>query len=305
MMSKTSNDSKQFFLVQKSLALRAKYRISELTRVAPIHIGFHPANRNGEPPSADRCVALLNDLLGQGFDPSEANCNGVLVQEKPGSTSIHDFNVQACDGNERMIAFVGGISMTYGSLSHSHLNQVFKNILGKLPLGAAKITAPGTGRVCPQMLAEHDAPFAAACKDGLLWDILSYKILDEDPEGLNIIQAACNCKNAIAMIPHEMEAIACLSRLCNASSAVAENLVFQTVKDKIAETLPVMTQDPDFIHMFRFVVDLGGDGAQFIPDLRDFTAKFLNPQARHQICKCVINLRVAFLICLSNKEGVV
>ena len=164
-------------------------------------------------------------------------------------------------------------------MSHSHLNQVFKNILAKLPLGIERITAASTGKVDINLLAEIDQAFAKYCKDGMLWDILSYKIMDEEPEGLNIIQAACNCKNAIAMIPHEMEAVASLSRLCKQSSGVAEKLCFQTAKDKIALTLPGMAEEPDFLHMFRFVVDLGGDAMPFIPDLRDFTARFLNPQA--------------------------
>lgn len=279
-MSKPTPQSKNLALVQQALALRAKYRINEVpTRVAPIHVGFHPANRNGEPPSAERCVALLGDILGQGFDPSEADCNGVLVQEKPGRTTIQEFNARACDGNEKLAAMVDGISVTYGSLSHSHLNQLFKNVLAKLPLGVDRITVVGTGKVDVNLLEEHDPLFAKYCKEGLLWDILSYKILDEEPEGLNIIQAACNCKNTMAMIPHEMEAIASLSRLCKPSSAVAEKLSFQMAKEKIALTLPAMTDEPEFLHMFRFVVDLGGDSAHFIPDLRDFTARFVNPQA--------------------------
>ena len=278
-MSVQTGQIKGMALVQQALCLRAKYRVNEsLTRVSPIHIGFRPANRNGEPPSAERCVALLSDILGQGFDPSEADCNGVLVQEKPGCTVVQDFNARACDGNEKLAAMVDGIVVAYGSLSHSHLNQLFKNILAKLPLGVVSITNSTTGKVDIKLLEERDQMFAKYCKDGLVWDILSHKIIDEEPEGLNIIQAACNCKNAIAMIPHEMEAIASLSRLCKASTAVAENVCFKMAKAKVALTLPTMADEPEFLHMFRFVVDLGGDAAPFVPDLRDFTARFVNPQ---------------------------
>lgn len=270
--------SKTLALVQQSIALRAKYKVSDvLTRVSPIHIGFHPANRNGEPPSAERCVTLLNDILVSGFDPSEADCNGVLVQELPGQTSIHAFNQQSCEGQDQLAHSVEGQMIAYGSLSHSHLNQVFKNILAKLPLGIEKITLNGKCEI--GLLADHDPVFAKYCREGLLWDVLSHAIMTEEPEGLNIIQAACNSRNALVMIPHEMEAIASVSRLCKSSAAVAATLCFQTVKDAISLTLPMTVADPDFIHLFRFVVDLGGDSGPFIADLRDFTARFLNPQA--------------------------
>ena len=267
-------DNKQVSLIQRSFALRAKYRVNERNvRVAPNHIGFHPANRNGQPPSADRCVALLSDILGQGFDGDEADCNGALAQEAPGKTIIHDFN-----GNERLAPSVEGFTMSYGSLSHSHLNQVFKNILARVPVAGLKISN-SSGRLDVGILDEVDKVFAKYCNEGLLWDVLSYKIQDEEPDGLNVIQAACNSKNSIALMQHEMEAVASLSRLCKASSAVAGTVSFQTAKEQLAFTLPGMTDDPDFIHLFRFVVDLGGDSSCFVPDLMEFTGKFLNPQA--------------------------
>ena len=265
-------------LIQQAILLRAKCRVS-FARVGPIHIGFHPANRNGEPPSAERCLSLLKDILGQGFDPNEADCNAVLVQEAPGSVSINHFNAKACDGNDQLAPSVGGIAVTYGSLSHSHLNQVFKNIMAGLRLDVPKITSPSTGRLDIALLELIDPAFARYCRDGLMWDILSHKIIDEVPDGLNIIQAACNCKHAVAMLPHEMEAIAGLSRMCIKSSAVADNLSFQVAKDKLALTLPGMADDPDFMSLFRFVVDLGGGSAPFIPDLREFTGRLVNPQA--------------------------
>ena len=247
--------------------------------MSPAHIGFHPSNRNGQPPSGERCVALLLEILTSGFDPAEADCNGVLVQETPGNTLIGDYNTKACEGNDQLASSVEGMAMNYGSLSHSHLNQVFKNILARLSIAGAKITNQ-LGHLDLKLLEEVDQVFAKYCADGLLWDILSYKIQTEEPEALNIIQAACNSKNAIALIPHEIEAISNLSRICKASLAVAGQLTFESAKKQIGLTLPGMSEDPDFINIFRFVIDLGGDASQFLPDLKEFTGKFLNPQAK-------------------------
>jgi len=240
----------QLSLIQQALIFRGKYRINDRSiRVSPAHIGFHPSNRNGQPPSGERCVALLSEILTSGFDPAEADCNGVLVQEMPGNTLIGDYNTKACEGNDLLASSVEGLAMNYGSLSHSHLNQVFKNILARLSIAGTKITNQ-LGHLDLKLLEEVDQVFAKYCADGLLWDILSHKIQTEEPEALNITQAACNSKNAIALIPHEMEAISNLSRLCKASAAVAAQLRFESAKKQIGLTLPGMSEDPDFINIF-------------------------------------------------------
>jgi len=274
--------SEAVLLVRKALALRAKFRVStDKVRVAPGHIGFHPANRNGEPPSAERCIALLENFLGGGFDPGEADCNGVLTQSRPMDASIHDFNMKSCEGNPNLTPSVDGMVMSHGTLSHSHLNQVFKNILGRISVKTERIT-DSQGRLSVAMLESHDPVFAKYCREGVLWEVLSHKLQEEEPDGPNIIQAAGNSTHAAAMMPHETEAIAALSRLCGPSTAVTVCMSFESAKQKMQLTLPLIVDDPDFVNMFRFVVDLGGDGAPFVPDLREFTFRFVSPQARYE-----------------------
>ena len=120
-------------LVRVAAAYRLKYRISDARmRIAPQHVGFHPKNRGGEPPCGERCEGLFGDIFKSGFDPEEADCGGVLVQERPGQQAVHVFNVKACEGSAKLSAPVGGMSLTYGSLAHGHLSQVFKNVLAKI-----------------------------------------------------------------------------------------------------------------------------------------------------------------------------
>jgi hypothetical protein len=45
---------------------------------------------------------LLKDIVESGFCKEEADSGGVLVQAKPGSIEIHDFNVIACKGSPTM-----------------------------------------------------------------------------------------------------------------------------------------------------------------------------------------------------------
>jgi hypothetical protein len=90
-------------------------------------IGFHPSNRDGQGPSADRCAGLLTDILKIGFDVVEADTNGVLVEQKPGTRSIAAFNERVCEGEPCLASVMMGV-IAFGSLSHSHLNQILKNI---------------------------------------------------------------------------------------------------------------------------------------------------------------------------------
>ena len=86
-------------------------------------------------------------------------------------------------------------------------------------------------------------------------------------------QAAMNAKGALFMLQHEMQAFA---RLCSLASAIAEQqLASASVADSVVEaarrqlrqTLPQYADDEGFLHMYRFVVDLGAGSESFCQDL--------------------------------------
>ena len=60
-----------------------------------MHIGARPDHRDGHAPSGSRCVELTVKILSVGFDAVEVGSNGVLVEQKPGSTDIRDANSRA------------------------------------------------------------------------------------------------------------------------------------------------------------------------------------------------------------------
>ena len=127
-------DGKQ--LCRQAAALRTKYRIGDgPQRVHPGQVGFHPDNRGGEPPNGERCVSLTKDILRFGFDSAEADFNGVMVQERPGSTKFKEYNDKACAGNPLLASTVVGLTVGYGSLGHGHLNQILKKCDGRLVHG--------------------------------------------------------------------------------------------------------------------------------------------------------------------------
>ena len=258
-------DKDQQKLCRQAAAFRAKYQVGEPQRVPPGQIGFHPANRGGEPPNADRCKTLFREIFEKGFDPEEADFNGLLVQDEAGSSRIHECNLRSRAGNADLAPTVAGLALSFGSLAHSHLNQIFKNILVGIDMGA-------------QELEKRDSLFAHYCKTGVLWTILSPKMEDEEPDAPNILQAAANVKHGMAMQAHLLEGLRILTAWVTAEAAANRAVTFAGAKEKLSLTLGHITDGPDFLHIFRFVVDIGANKSPYLPDLADFTSKFVDPQ---------------------------
>ena len=299
----------QLSLVQRALAYRAKHRISDTpVRVAPQHIGFHPRNRSGQGVSAERCTALLKRILKDGFSPSLADCDGVLVQEKPGKTQIHDYNMRICADEPSLAALVMGQTLTHGSVAHSHLNQLFKNALSAVAVGIPEIEDP-QGGISMTLLARVDPNFASYCSTGLLWEILAPSVND-DGDALDVIQAAANAQNNAGMTAHEVEAILRISELCVRSATKQHQISYDGVQAAVAATLPEMAGHPDFVELFKFVINLGGGNAQFCSDLSKFVSKVVDPQAMGWerrvvgkaagICICVRTNYVALFLVRGN-----
>ena len=103
--------------------------------------------------------------------------------------------------------------MQFGSLSHSHLNQVLKNISGGVKYNAPSIVGPD-GTIALNLLAARDHAFAEHVQNGLMWDVLAWEMEDEEPDACTVVQAALNSKNDTYLVMHEMQALSHLSRLC-------------------------------------------------------------------------------------------
>ncbi len=262
---------------KNAAALKAKHFVGTM-RVPPGLIGFHPSNRGGQAPNGERCMSLLKTIIRDGYDAEEGDYAGILVQEKPLGNAVQLFNNTSLEGDPLLTPSLEGAAAVYGSLSHSHLNQCFKNVLGRLVLGVPEISDK-EGRACMIACKEHDPAFAQACENGLRWTILSHDLNDED-RGCEIIQAWANSKNAVSVAHTEMELVSALSKWCSKSSAIAEKMTYENAKEAMMMEYPDMAQDEEFIQLFKLVIDLGADGAPFLAGLKAFTSKFVNPELR-------------------------
>ena len=281
-------------VIRRAAALRAKYKkYPTLTRIPVMQIGCHPDNRDGQGPSGARCVELTSQILGLGFDAVEADANGVLVEQKPGSTHIADRNKLFADGDELLAPILDG-QISYGTLSHSTLNQLMRNIFSKCPIvatssvvtenrgqdGPLSRIVDSTGRLSVVLLQQVDSAFADAVQTGLLWEILSHAIEEEEPDGCAVIQSALNAKNGLFLVAHEMQALSRLMTLTSGSAKVGARLSWESVMSRVSETMPEFTTDKNFIDLYAFVVDLGGEQSVFLQDLKAFHQRFVNPKLR-------------------------
>jgi hypothetical protein len=222
-------------------------------------------------------MELLRRILTNGYDVEDADAGGVAVAVKPGCRQIEAFNMEACDGDPLHIPVVAGC-VAFGSLSHSHLQQILKNVKGRGKVEGCPAVADSDGCFSIDKLKQADQQFANAVESGLLWEVLSWSIEDEEPFGCSIIQAASNAKNGLMMVRHEMQA---LSAVCRAAALVnAGQLSAAGVRSQLALTLPELASDESFMDLFRFCIDLGGDGADFLRDLRQFHEKIVDPALR-------------------------
>ena len=117
------------------------------------------------------------------------------------------------EGDPLFAPAVAGGGLQFGSLSHSHLNQVLKNISGGVKYNAPSIVGPD-GTIALNLLATRDHAFAEHVQNGLLWDVLAWEMEDEEPDACTVVQAAMNSKNNTYLVMHEMQALSHLSRLC-------------------------------------------------------------------------------------------
>ncbi|MCP4240221.1 MAG: hypothetical protein GY772_06630, partial [bacterium] len=255
--------------VHRAMQLREKYRLPGGKKILPPDlVGFDAENRDGIPLNGLRCDAPLGEIATMGWHHDEANFENICVEERPGSDALLKYNNAICASQE-YLADVTSNSMHWGTISHSHLHQCLKNILG-----GAKAREPSGlcrgGHLSLEIVAGEQPALAQDCRCGLEWEVLSWRVRD-DPGAVRLIQSACNRKGSAQLRETDMQAVARLSWICTSMKQPGSNGVsFAAAKDALAKTMPHLAGSGDFLGMLRFVVTLGAEGAPFIRDLKTF-----------------------------------
>ena len=202
---------------KKVAAMRTKYRVRPFSgapkrRLEPPQCMAHWVNRTGFSPNPGRCESLLMDLVLK-WDPEEADHDCICVEVKPGCTRGLLHNQDKCSGEPRLTPPDPSVAK-YLTISHTHLNQTLKNVEGRalVTLGPLLSTvADHEGRLDPKLVAGKTPALAEAVHAGLLWEVLSYKLDIEEPQGVTMIQRCINNKSDAQAVEHELQVLASLT----------------------------------------------------------------------------------------------
>ena len=193
-------------LVRKAMAFRVKYRLDIKKRVIALsRLGVHPQNRGGMYPQPDIVRNLGLTIIRKGFNQSEANHEGVSVEEMPycerakhsrsdGSPyePYADYNIRQCDHPILETCFSVINDIMYGALSHSHLLLVLLSLANGADwkvgdeLNLSKLLDPD-GSFSNAAVAAYDDDLDRVLRDGLLMEVLSWKMLVEEPTAASLI----------------------------------------------------------------------------------------------------------------------
>ena len=280
--------------IKQSICFRAKYKVDSSKVLSPLLVVPHPKNRGGDQVRSLRTMQLVGSVTVEGYDPIEANCNAVAVQDKPAVAggSGHYFQDEFekkvkldPDMAERGLGMVA----TVGSLSHSHWNCGMRNILcskkgcecpeGKTQCGCgSQPILDHNGNYSLEKLRVYDNEWAQGCLCGVDWEVLSWKMDVEQPDAAQIISIALNKKNEVAMKTGHLEIMSTLVGLC--APHPNGSVPFEPVRDKLIDLYGAAVDHPDFVHAFRLVIDSGGAGSVHMKDLDAFTSVHVNQKLR-------------------------
>ena len=90
---------------------------------------------------------------------------------------------------------------------------------------------------------------------------MSWKMLVEEPTAASLISQALNKANSMALRTSELTALNVLTGAVAlaSESAVAGEVCFESVREKVRAELDMYVDLPGFIDLFEFVVNMGGE----------------------------------------------
>ena len=298
-MADSKHAQEVFNAVKESSAYRVKYRILnndnsiKITKKAIFKQGVHTGNRGGIHPSGDRCKSLVQKILcpSGGWDQSEVEYGGCVVQEvpfaerPPGYVTYTKFALKESAGSELLFPVSDNVEFEYGSLAHGHIALVLKGCLKGARFyvdGISVETGENVGCVDVEKWKAKYPEMYQAALEGLPSEELSWRMNIEEPRAAVVISRVLNNKNRVQLLPTEMEVIATLSLQIDLAvgESVARDVSFFTLKEDLRKMLDCLVDDPDFIKVFKFVLELGSADEEFIPYLKSWYGTYVDASIR-------------------------
>ena len=282
-------------------------------------MGVHMFNR-GPPeiyPNGDDVRTLGLGVVNAGVDLAEANHNGILVEEIP-QDIVHTQNIKRSgttspyetitEYNMKHTNSVGLLSTCFrndgalptttlegGTLSHSHLLLVLRCYITGASWkyegdGSRTRTVPPTfvypcdadGCLDKAAVAAKQDAFQELVSAGLDMEWLSWKIYIEEPSACTAISVAMNKANAHALKATELAALATLTGEVTlaVNTAVAGEVCYSTIKNKVRSELGELVDEPEFQEMFDFVCKMGANKNTYLTGFILWTNRFVSSKFR-------------------------
>ena len=298
-MAKGNEADEIFTLMKQSCAYRVKYAVKdkdgkrEITKKGLFSTGCHTGNRGGVHPQGQRVKTLAQKVTApdMGWDQEEVSFGGCVVQEVPedrrprGYVTYHEWALLECKNSTLLFPINEGQVIKFGSLAHGHIALVLKGCMlgARFEIaGISAVAGPDKGSIDKALWKEKFPEMYQAALEGLPSETLAWEMNIEEPSAANTISLAFNNKNRMALLPTEMECIGHLSLEIDMQKGgvLAHSVSFQSCKEALRSKLHHLVDEPDFIKVFKFVLELGAGAECFIPYLKSWYGKYVNPDIR-------------------------
>ena len=229
-------DSEKIGLVQAADRIEACLLQKGLLRrfaLCPQLVGVDPENRASEGVNAVEVGLLAGDIAEVGWSWA-ASAHATCIEEAPGATNIEDFNVRIAQGSD--LAPVEAGQIRFGSLACSHTNMALRAIAAGRPSTDPSISDGANFSLA--RLEQRDPEYARAVRNGLTWNIYTWKVRVLYPKLCSLVQAARNVGATLNRKESEMQTMLRLHLMSVQQRDDVSGVPWASIKRSIARTRP-------------------------------------------------------------------
>ena len=145
---------------------------------------------------------LGGDIKDVGWDESET-ARAIAIEIKPGSQEVFEFNDRLAKESGGKLPGVDKEKLRYGALSCNHTHLFLRCVVAEMPCEDKAMSIGG--HLAVAAFAQNDQDFAHAIQNGLIWEVLSWKVREYYPDSVGLIAEARNIGGQVNRRENEME----------------------------------------------------------------------------------------------------
>ena len=254
--------------VTSLLKLLQDQQLAWRQQIQPMHIGAHPANRDGLGLATSEVHALLDDVLSVGFSTQEVR--GICVEVHPGDVAVKSFNTRLAASAGGALPLLPEQGIRYASVAGSHLNSTLNCFLqGVVHAGSPLSMA---------QLMESDPAYYKACKEGLDWLVISSAVTQQFPELAGLIQSSQNVSSHLSRTESEIQLLRKIWHAVVAEYQLGkQTIVWSDIEKVVLRSKPTLGASGPML--FTFVLKFsGGMSGSFLEETLSFAKSYGHAQ---------------------------